>query len=143
MLTPSSIASSTTHTGSISPATACDALVPTKHPRIDQPATECQKLSASEAPDPGRHHVGILGDIIPESPGGFVGIRTAVIHDSRRRSELRLNADCGGYAIDTLAGHDVLDRHHRCRARRTAGAPRVLHAASTTLFMPSIGGDEA
>src|SRR5262245_36719069 len=77
MLTPSSIASSTTHTGSISPATACDALVPTKHPRIDQPATECQKLSASEAPDPGRHHVGILGDIIPESPGGFVGIRSA------------------------------------------------------------------
>src|SRR5262249_3883077 len=76
MLTPSSIASSTTHTGSISPATACDALVPTKHPRIDQPATECQKLSASEAPDPGRHHVGILGDIIPESPGGFVGIRS-------------------------------------------------------------------
>jgi hypothetical protein len=25
-----------------------------------------------------------------------------------------VNADCGGYAIDTLAGHDVLDRHHRC-----------------------------
>src|SRR5262249_48186563 len=76
MLTPSSIASSTTHTGSISPATACDALVPTKHPGIDQPATKCQKLPASEAPAPGRHHVGILGDIIPESPGGFVGIRT-------------------------------------------------------------------
>jgi DNA replication protein DnaC len=68
----------TTHTGSISPATACDALVPTKHPRIDRTTTECQKLFASEAPDPGRHHVGILGDIIPESPGGFVGIRSWV-----------------------------------------------------------------
>jgi hypothetical protein len=49
--------------------------VPTKHPRIDRTTTECQKLFASEAPDPGRHHVGTLGDIIPESPGGFVGIR--------------------------------------------------------------------
>ena len=75
--------------------------------------------------------------------GHYVAPGLAVIHDSRRRSEPRLNADCGGYAIDTLAGHDVLDRHHRCRARRTAGAPRVLHAASTTLFMPSIGGDAA
>ena len=75
--------------------------------------------------------------------GHYVAPGLAVIHDSRRRSELRLNADCGGYAIDTLAGHDVLDRHHRCRARRTAGAPWVLHAASTTLFMPSIGGDAA
>jgi Transposase, Mutator family len=52
--------------------------VPTKHPRIDRTTTECQKLFASEAPDPGRHHVGILGDIIPESPGGFVGIRSWV-----------------------------------------------------------------
>jgi hypothetical protein len=36
---------------------------------------EVSPAAASEAPDPGRHHVGILGDIIPESPGGFVGIR--------------------------------------------------------------------
>jgi hypothetical protein len=75
--------------------------------------------------------------------GHYVAPGLAVIHDSRRCSEPRLNADCGGYAIDTLAGHDALDRHHRCRARRTAGAPWVLHAASTTLFMPSIGGDAA
>jgi hypothetical protein len=33
-------------------------------------------LSASEAPDPGRHHVGTPGDIISECPGDFVGIRT-------------------------------------------------------------------
>jgi hypothetical protein len=32
-------------------------------------------LSASEAPDPGRHHVGTPGDIISECPGDFVGIR--------------------------------------------------------------------
>jgi hypothetical protein len=37
-----------------------------------------QKTHASEAPDPGRHHVGIPGDIIPESPGDFVGIRNAI-----------------------------------------------------------------
>src|SRR5262249_36926647 len=75
--------------------------------------------------------------------GHYVAPGLAVTHDRRRCSEPRLNADCGGYAIDTLAGDDVLDRHHRCRARRTAGAPRVLHAASATLFMPSIGGDAA
>jgi hypothetical protein len=49
---------------------------PTRHPRIDRRATECEKLSASEAPDPGRHHVGIPGDIISECPGDFVGIRS-------------------------------------------------------------------
>src|SRR5439155_6877190 len=56
--------------------TACDARAPTSHPRIDRRATECEKLSASEAPDPGRHHVGTPGDIISECPGDFVGIRT-------------------------------------------------------------------
>src|SRR6266571_5256691 len=37
--------------------------------------TCCQKLFASEAPDPGRHHVGIPDDIISECPGSFVGRR--------------------------------------------------------------------
>src|ERR1700752_3723243 len=58
MTTPSSIASYTTRTGTISPATACDARAPQSHPRIDHSALECKKLSASEALDPGRHHVG-------------------------------------------------------------------------------------
>jgi hypothetical protein len=31
-------------------------------------------LSASEAPNPGRHHVGTPGDIISECPGDFVGM---------------------------------------------------------------------
>src|SRR5437016_10338245 len=75
MLTLSSIASSTTRTGSISPAIACAARAPIRHPRIDRCATECKKLSASKAPDPGRHHVGTPGDIISECPGDFVGIR--------------------------------------------------------------------
>jgi hypothetical protein len=43
---------------------------------VDRPATECNKLSASEASDPGRHHVGIPGAIISECPGDFIGIRT-------------------------------------------------------------------
>jgi hypothetical protein len=42
---------------------------------LTAPAPECKKLSASEAPDPGRHHVGTPGDIISEYPGDFVGIR--------------------------------------------------------------------
>jgi hypothetical protein len=36
----------------------------------------CNKLSASEEPDPGRHHVGTPGDIISECPGDFIGIRS-------------------------------------------------------------------
>jgi hypothetical protein len=37
------------------------------------------KLNSATAPsrrNPGRHHVGIPGDIISECPGDFVGIRT-------------------------------------------------------------------
>ncbi len=79
-------------------ATACDALVPTKHPRIDRPTTECQKLFASEAPDPGRHHVGILGDIIPESPGGFVGIRCSMA--------------CSGYGLDPQRAEKTIATCH-------------------------------
>jgi hypothetical protein len=39
-------------------------------------------LSASEAPDPGRHHVGTPGDIISECPGDFVGIRTRDVSEA-------------------------------------------------------------
>jgi hypothetical protein len=60
---------------SFSPSTACDAPAPASHPRIDRCPTECKKLSASEAPDPGRHHLGTPGDIMSECPGDFVGIR--------------------------------------------------------------------
>jgi hypothetical protein len=42
---------------------------------VDHPASGCPKLSAGEAPDPGRHHVGTPGDIVSECPGDFVGIR--------------------------------------------------------------------
>jgi len=45
-------------------------------PSIDRPTTGCHKSSASEAPDPGRYHVGTPGDIISECPGDFIGIRT-------------------------------------------------------------------
>src|SRR5262249_53806621 len=75
--------------------------------------------------------------------GHYVAPGLAVIHDSRRCSEPRLNADCGGYAIGNLWGHHVLHKQQPCRAPRNTGAPWVLHAASTTLFMPSIGGDAA
>jgi hypothetical protein len=52
-------------------------------PRIDRPAIRCNKSRASEAPHPGRHHVGIPGDIISECPGDFVGIRTLGIATAR------------------------------------------------------------
>src|SRR6267154_4596841 len=65
------------------PLRACDAHPPS-HPRIDHSAVECKKLSASEAPDPGRHHIGTPGDIISECPGDFVGIRTGVPIDQQK-----------------------------------------------------------
>jgi hypothetical protein len=43
---------------------------------LTAPAAECKKLSASEAPDPERHHVGTPGGIISECPGDFIGIRS-------------------------------------------------------------------
>jgi hypothetical protein len=43
---------------------------------LTTPAAGCKKSSASEAPNPGRHHVGTPGDIISECPGDFVGIRS-------------------------------------------------------------------
>jgi hypothetical protein len=43
---------------------------------LTAPTIECKNSSASEAPNPGRHHVGTPGDIISECPGDFVGIRT-------------------------------------------------------------------
>ena len=49
------------------------------------PPPNAKNYSPARVPDPGRHHVGIPGDIIPEFPGGFVGIRTmsfAVTHST-------------------------------------------------------------
>ena len=57
---------------------ACCAQARGSSPRIDHPTTGCHKLSASEAPDPGRHQVGTPGDIISECPGDFIGIRRFV-----------------------------------------------------------------
>jgi hypothetical protein len=46
----------------------------------------CHRLPASEAPRPGRHHVGIPGAIISECLGGFIGIGSG-----RRGSATALN----------------------------------------------------
>jgi hypothetical protein len=54
---------------------------------------ECKKSSASEAPDPGRHHVGTPGDIIAECPGDFVGIRNEVRSTDACRQVRRLAED--------------------------------------------------
>jgi hypothetical protein len=51
------------------------------------------------------------------------------------RSELRLNADGGGYAIDTRASSDAEPGEQP--------EPRGVFYAASTLLMPSIGGDAA
>jgi hypothetical protein len=56
--------------------------------RLTELAIRCQKLLASEAPCPGRHHVGILGDIISECPDDFVGIRIQARPRNRRNLAL-------------------------------------------------------
>jgi hypothetical protein len=74
-------------------------------------------LSASEAPDPGRHHVGTPGDIISECPGDFVGIRSQL----RRTTELHTTGHRTGAAVtcpgeDQLAlelGKSAQDRQHQ------------------------------
>jgi hypothetical protein len=117
---PSSTASSTTPTGSISPVTVCDVralqktelrkplaslrrymrarrsrLAPSIALPIDRPPTECNKLAASKAPDPGDNHVGTPGDFISECPGDFIGISTKPSQrrnfplSAHRRSRLR------------------------------------------------------
>src|SRR5438094_8387569 len=69
MPTPFSIASSTTPTGLISPATACDAPAPPRLPRIDHPSYQMQKIIRQRGTGPratscrntGRHHLGMPG----------------------------------------------------------------------------------
>jgi hypothetical protein len=69
MPTPSSTASFTTPTASISPARASDAGAPDQLQRIDHRLTICQKITPAEAPlnratssrNAGRHHLGISG----------------------------------------------------------------------------------
>jgi hypothetical protein len=60
------------------PATACADPVPTSQPRIDRPTHQMPEIIRQRGTAPGRHHVGIPGDIISECPGDFVGIRTLV-----------------------------------------------------------------
>jgi hypothetical protein len=57
-------------------------------------------LSASLAPDPGRHHVGTPGDIISECLGDFVGIRIKTEIKSFCPSSL----DCPGRAVRICVG---------------------------------------
>src|SRR5260370_38832270 len=47
----------------------------TSRERLTKRNVRCHELPASEAPRPGRLHVGILGAIKSECPGDFVGIR--------------------------------------------------------------------
>jgi len=51
-----------------------DAL-PSSPAPIDSPTAEWHKSCASEAPNPGRHHVGTPGEIISECLGDFIGNR--------------------------------------------------------------------
>src|SRR6266481_9918622 len=48
--------------------------LPSSPAPIGPPKAEWRKSCASQAPNPGRHHVGTLGDIISECLGDFIGI---------------------------------------------------------------------
>ena len=95
------------------------------------PAAECKKLSASEAPDPGRHHVGTPGDIISECPGDFVGIR---ILTAFRLSDRNYGLNQLRYDLRKLKGHGLLERDgSRYAYRLTAKGVQVA-----LLFFSSI-----
>jgi hypothetical protein len=91
-------------------------------PRIDRPAIRCNKSRASEAPHPGRHHVGIPGDIISECPGDFVGIRTSIFSPSTRPSP----GISGRCCEDTMAiSLPCAKQRSERRARRGATSPGI------------------
>jgi hypothetical protein len=86
--TPSSTASSTTPTVSISPETACAGSAKSPPKKIDHSQRAVPQLQ-----QPARHTLWAtsesMGGIIPECPGGFVGIRTVAVAARDRRSNHR------------------------------------------------------
>ena len=92
-------------------------------------ATRCQKSPASEAPRPGRHHVGITGGIISECPGDFVGIRIRHGRGPRACSRVRTQ-----YLIPRrmLGVHRVADSAQRRRQKPRPRPPDMPVAKTTT-----------
>src|SRR5260221_1429854 len=90
MPTPSWTVSFTMPTASNSPAKACAGHEANRTRRLDQPPSPVTQIHrparlatrAASFRYGGRHHSGIPGYIIPLYPGGFVGIRTAMIWSS-------------------------------------------------------------
>jgi hypothetical protein len=99
----------------------------------------CNKLSASEAPDPGRHHVGTPGDIISECPGDFIGIRIPAavrmrLHRKRRREGTHyVRIPLESFEIEGLIRLKVLPKAHREDAD-------ALQAAVLTLVYQALDG---
>jgi hypothetical protein len=62
----------------------------------------------SEAPDPGRHHVGTPGDIISECPGDFVGIRIGEVIRARSSSRRRLRLDSEAALALLIRTHSIV-----------------------------------
>ena len=73
--------------------------VPTLDPHAN-PVSEIHRPAGRRTPragssrNPGRHHLGTVGGIIPESPGGFAGIRCRVRSVLAEQSRLSAGA-CG------------------------------------------------
>src|SRR5205809_7306761 len=107
MPTPFSIASSTTPTGLISPATACDAPAPPRLPRIDHPSHQMQKIIRQRGTGPratscrntGRHHLGMPGRLRrnPHFSGG----------NTERPALQRLLEDVRAGRIDVIVVYKV------------------------------------
>jgi hypothetical protein len=109
---------------------------------IDPPKAEWHKSFASEAPDPRRHHVGTLGDIISECPGDFIGMSSevAVSGDRLRNAAngLRPRIGVSVWAADAsrtaMRGRRQISPREAARMRPGQAAPYV----SSTKHQPII-----
>src|SRR5467141_2742923 len=101
MPTPSWTVSFTMPTASNSPAKACAGHEANRTRRLDQPPSPVTQIHrparlatrAASFRYGGRHHSGILGDIIPLYPGDFVGIRIC------RRAHLQASLSPARFAL--------------------------------------------
>jgi hypothetical protein len=111
-------------------------------PAIDPPKTEGHKSFASEAPDPGRHHVGMLGDIISESLGDFSGVSTsadapliALCVSSRRGRDLAVHTLRLPRPLSALAS----STRSRMANMSTLATNRATRASSSSRCAPCWG----
>jgi transposase len=95
-------------------------------------------LSASLAPDPGRHHVGTPGDIISECLGDFVGIRNSWSKEFLEAGKRRLAGDTARAATTD----EVKQLRREAQDLKEVVAEQALELRLLKKSMIADGGDQ-